>query len=110
MRSKTTPRELLAIGLFLLVGAAGPGAVSGQQSPGVPTMTNSSLEPQPAPLPEGWPSGAPDAQIRGAACEDGYGKEGGRRHAQPGDDVLPRLSPVGSGLDSLFLGVRHIPF
>ena len=110
MRSKTTVRGTLALGLLLLAGATAPEAAVARQNQGVPTMTNSSLDPQPAPLPEGWPVGATDVQMRGGVCEDGYGKDGGRKHAAAGDDVLPTIAPVATGLEPLYLGVRHLPF
>jgi hypothetical protein len=110
MRSKTTNRGIMALGLLLLAGATPPDAAWGRQNQGVPTMTNSSLDPQPEPLPEGWPVGATDVQVRGAVCEDGYGKDGGRKNANAGDDVLPMLRKVPQGFDQLYLGVRHIPF
>lgn len=77
----------------------------------VPTMTNSSLERPMAPLPNGWPAGARDVQLRGAVCDMGYGKAGGRKFALAGDDVLPVLGTAESeGLDFSYIGVRRVPF
>lgn len=100
---------LVALGC-VAVAAFAPASASGQRSD-VPTMTNSSLEQPLAPLPDGWPYNARDIQLRGAVCDMGYGKAGGRKFALAGDDVLPVLGTAEvAGFDLSYIGVRRVPF
>lgn len=104
-------RVTITVGVSLLAAVAafaGPGP-SPQRSD-TPTMTNSTVEPMPEPLPADWPSSARDAQFRGAACESGYGKEAGRQFADAGDDVFPVVGTSTLSAGSAFRAVRHVPF
>lgn len=108
MQSSIRAFALVALGC-VTVAAFTPASVFGQRSD-VPTMTNSSLEQPLAPLPEGWPVGARDIQLRGAVCDMGYGKAGGRKFALAGDDVFPVLGTSEAGFELSYIGVRHVPF
>jgi hypothetical protein len=104
-------RMLRPVGLVLLAGAAAwPAAGTARQREETPTMTNSTVERAPEPLPADWPARAADAQLRGASCETAYGKEGGRQFAEPGDDVLPVVGTMTANAGSAFRAVRHVPF
>jgi preprotein translocase subunit SecD len=91
-----------------MLGAVAPAAEP--QGRDTPTMTNSTLEAPPEPLPAGWPVGAKDAQLRGAVCESGYGREDARKAAAPGDAVLPILGTATANFDASYLGVRPQPY
>ena len=108
MQSSIRAFAMVALGC-VAVAALAPASASGQRSD-VPTMTNSSLDQPLAPLPDGWPFGSRDIQLRGAVCDIGYGRAGGRKFALAGDDVLPILgSAEVAGLDMSYIGVRRVP-
>jgi preprotein translocase subunit SecD len=94
--------------LALLVSAQTPAAA--QRRDDTPTMTNSTLEAPPEPLPADWPAAARDAQLRGAACESDYGKADARKLGAPGDDALPILGAAPGVAEAVYLGVRRTPF
>lgn len=94
--------------LAAVAALAAPGAQP--QRSDTPTMTNGSVEPAPEPLPADWPVTARDAQFRGAACESGYGKDGGRQYADAGDDVVPVVGTATANAGSAFRAVRNVPF
>jgi hypothetical protein len=103
----------LALAALLAAAAAPAGGVSpeagGQGAES--TMTNDSLATAaPPPLPEGWPSGARDAQFRGAACETAYGAPAARAKATPGDDVVPVVARPIPGMPAPYVAVRRLPF
>lgn len=109
MQSSIRAFALVALGC-VTVAAFAPSPAMGQRSD-VPTMTNSSLDQPLTPLPDGWPFNARDIQLRGAVCDMGYGKAGGRKFALAGDDVLPVLGSAElAGFDLSYIGVRRIPF
>lgn len=109
MQSSIRAFALVALGC-VSVAAVAPLPAFGQRSD-IPSMTNSSLDQPLAPLPDGWPFGARDIQLRGAVCDMGYGKIGGRKFAVAGDDVLPVLGSADvAGFDLSYIGVRHVPF
>ena len=104
-------RRWTAAGAGLLVAMlAAPAPAAEPQRSDTPTLTNSSLEAPPEPLPADWPVGARDAQLRGAVCESGYGREDARKLAAPGDAVLPMLGTATAGFDASYLGVRPVPY
>ena len=109
MQSSIRTFALVALGC-VTVAALAPIPALGQRSD-VPSMTNSSLDQPLAPLPDGWPFGSRDIQLRAAVCDMGYGKVGGRKFALAGDDVLPVLgSAEVAGFDLSYIGVRRVPF
>lgn len=99
----------VGIGLLALCLATGV-AGAGPQHDATPTLSNDSLAGEPEPLPAGWPSNAKDVQLRGAVCDAGYGKDGGRKFATPGDEVLPILASADANFDASYVGVRRVPF
>ena len=101
---KAAGAGLIALTLTVAAPASGP------QDRDTPTMTNSSIEAPPEPLPAGWPAGARDVQLRGSACESGYGKADARAAAAPGDALLPILGTATGGFDAAYVGVRPVPF
>jgi SecD-like export protein len=108
---RATSRILTLVGVFLLVtavAAAPTGAA--RQHDDTPTMTNSSVESAPVPLPSDWPTGAGDAQLRGALCRSAYSRDAAREGAAAGDDVLPMVGTTSANAGSALLAVRHTPF
>lgn len=108
MQSSIRAFALVALGC-VTVAALSPIPVLGQRGD-VPSMTNSSLDQPLTPLPDGWPFGSRDIQLRAAVCDMGYGKAGGRKFALAGDDVLPVLGSAElAGFDLSYIGVRRVP-
>lgn len=101
---------VVVMALFVWASPLNRGAFVCAQDGNIPTMSNSSMEEPFEPLPPGWPSEIKDIHMRGAACEDGYGKDGAKAHALPGDVLLPVAGFVPQGLDSQYLAVRTLPF
>ena len=113
---------VFAIAVFVL--GVAPGAAAGQSSgtpqrprtvrpaPDVdaPTMTNDMLVNSPRRLPEAWPVGAQDAQLRGAACRAADTPLEARREGETTDEVLPTLDAQSAVLPPLMLAVRRRPF
>jgi hypothetical protein len=73
-------------------------------------MTNDMLVNPPRRLPDAWPVGATDAQIRGAACAAADTPLDARREGETSDDVLPTLDAQPAVLPPLLLAVRRQPF
>jgi hypothetical protein len=108
---RATSRILTLVGVSLLVAAAsGPAPGAARQHDDTPTMTNSTVEAAPAPLPADWPSGAADAQLRGAVCRSAYSRDAAREGAEAGDDVLPIVGTMSANAGSALLAVRRVPF
>lgn len=107
----TRSRVATIVGVVLIAcGAASTAPGARRQGNDTPTMTNSSVETAPEPLPADWPARAGDVQLRGAACESVYGKDGARQYADAGDDVLPVVGTKTANAGSAFRAVRHVPF
>ncbi len=110
MRLRFRVGMLVCVNLVVVTAATlrAPGAEPAQDS--TPTMTNSSVEAAPEPLPGDWPFKAGDAQLRGSSCDSAYGKDGARQFAESGDDVLPIVGTMTTNAGSAYRAVRHTPF
>ena len=109
MRARS--RVLTLAGVYLLVVVvSGPVPGAARQRDDTPTMTNSTVEARPDPLPADWPTEAVDAQLRGAACQTAYGRDAARQDGEAGDDVLPVVGTMTANAGSAMLAVRHVPF
>ena len=109
---KNVTRRWIGAGACLaaLLAAVPAPAAGPPQRDDTPTLTNSSLEAAPEPLPAGWPAGAADAQVRGAACETAYGADEARRLGAAGDDLLGVVGTESGPLGFALLPVRRTPF
>lgn len=86
-----------------------PRTVAPAQNVDAPTMTDDYVTEPIAPLRAGWPVGASDAHLRGAACEVADTPLEARQKGDLADDVLPTLEQTSSVLPPWLLAVRRQP-